>query len=179
VEQRDSEPRGRISLFTFWLVWWAALLTVWFLLVGVFTLAELAVGTLAAAIAATVAAVVHRSGYIRFSPRLVWLRETPTVVWGVITDCGLLAGALWRRVVRREHVRGVMVRVAFAYGGDNGRDGARRALVNFAVSLTPNSYVVDIDPESDSLLVHRLVPGPLDPVLTREVARASLEEEDL
>jgi len=79
------------------------------------------------------------------------------VCWSIVVDCGLLTTALWRRIVLRRRVEGTTFRVPFHRGGDNGRDGAQRALVNFAVSITPNSYVVDIDPEGDSLLVHRLV----------------------
>jgi len=157
-----------------WLAWWAALFIIWLLLVDTIAWEELLVGAVAASLSATVALAVHRQGYIRFSPRAVWLRELPALVGDVIVDCGLLAGALWRRLILRQTVGGVMIRVPFHYGGDNGRDGARRALVNFAVSLTPNSYVVDIDPDADSLLVHRLVPGPLDRVLRREQARAHL-----
>ena len=97
------------------------------------------------------------------------------VCWSIVVDCGLLTTALWRRIVLRRRVEGTTFRVPFHHGGDNGRDGARRALVNFAVSITPNSYVVDIDPEGDSLLVHRLVAGPLDRVLTREQQRAARE----
>jgi multisubunit Na+/H+ antiporter MnhE subunit len=173
AHRRSRESaRGRRRVRA-WLGWWAALALVWVLLVDTFRLDELIVGALAAAIAATVATAVLRRGYIRFSPRAAWLLETPYVVRDVLVDCVLLAGALWRRTVRRERVRGVTVRVPFHHGDDSGRDGARRALVNFAVSLTPNSYVVDIDPEGDSLLVHRLVPVPLDRVLRREEQRAA------
>ena len=94
--------------------------------------------------------------------------QVPRLVWTVLGDCALLGGALWRRVVRREPVHGETFRVAFTTAGTTRRDGARRALVNFAVSLTPNSYVVDIDPEGDTLLVHRLVAAPLDAILRRE-----------
>jgi multisubunit Na+/H+ antiporter MnhE subunit len=144
----------------------------WLLLVDTVQFDELIVGALAAAIAASVGTAVHRRGYVRFAPRLVWAREVPGILRGVVVDCWLLGGALWRRVVRREDVRGTTMRVAFHYGDDSGRDGARRAAVNFAVSLTPNSYVVDIDPDADSLLVRRLVPAPLDAVLRREHERA-------
>jgi len=157
-----------------WLGWWTALALVWLALVDTVRSDELIVGALAAAVSATVATAVLRRGYIRFSPRLVWLTETPYLVRDVLVDCVLLGGALWRKTVRRERVRGVTIRAPFHHGDDSGRDGARRALVNFAVSLTPNSYVVDIDPEGDSLLVHRLVPVPLDRVLLREQRRADL-----
>jgi multisubunit Na+/H+ antiporter MnhE subunit len=173
--QRSRRNAAHLSpshLAVLWLAWWAALLIIWLLLVDTLDPEELLVGAVAASVAASVALAVHRRGYIRFWPRAAWFRQTPALVWDVIADCGLLAGALWRKVVLRQPVRGIMIRVPFHHGGDNGRDGARRALVNIAVSLTPNSYVVDIDPEADSLLVHRLVPGPLDRVLRREEARA-------
>jgi len=161
----------RVTLWT-WLGWWAALVIVWLVLVDTLRGDEAIVGTVAAGIGATVATAVHRRGYIRFRPRAAWLREAPYVAAAVLVDCGLLAAALWRRVVRREPVHGATIRVPFDHGGDSGRDGARRALVNFGVSMTPNSYVVDIDPEADSLLVHRLVDVPLDRILRREQVRA-------
>jgi multisubunit Na+/H+ antiporter MnhE subunit len=169
-----SSPLGGMTKFAgSWLAWWAALAVVWLLLVDTLDSEELLVGAVAASIAATVAVAVHRRGYIRFWPRAVWLLETPYVVRDVIVDCGRLAGALWRRLVGDKQVHGDTIRVPFHHGGDNGRDGARRALVNFAVSLTPNTYVVDIDPESDSLLIHQLVPDALDRVLLREQKRAA------
>ncbi len=170
----DVARSGPSHLVALWLAWWAALVIVWLLLVDTLFWQELVVGALAASVSATVAVALHRQGYIRFWPRARWSREVPALVWDVVADCALLAGALWRKVVVRQAVTGVMIRVPFHHGGDNGRDGARRALVNFAVSLTPNSYIVDIDPEADSLLVHRLVPGPLDRVLLREQQRARM-----
>lgn len=168
-----SNESGRVNgSVGAWLGWWGALALVWLLLVDTVRSDELVVGALAAAIGATVATVVLRRGYVRFSPRAAWLSETPYVVRDVFVDCILLGRALWRRTVRNERVRGETIRVPFHHGDDSGLDGARRALVNFAVSLTPNSYVVDIDPEGDSLLVHRLVPVPLDRVLRREQQRA-------
>jgi multisubunit Na+/H+ antiporter MnhE subunit len=151
-----------------WLVWWAALLIGWLLLVDTFDPDELVVGAVGAFLAAAVAVAVHRRGYIRFWPRAAWLAHVPSLAWSVLVDCWLLAGALWRKVALRRPVQGSTLRVPFHYGGDNGRDGARRALVNVSVSLTPNTFVIDIDPEADSLLVHQLVPRPLDKVLERQ-----------
>jgi len=174
ARSRPNETRADpVRLGRLWLAWWVALAVVWLLLVDTLATDELIVGAAAAAIAASVATAVHRRGYIRFWPRMAWSREVPSLLRETTLDCGRLAGALWQRVVRREPVHGDMFRVPFDHGGDNGRDGARRALVNFAVSLTPNSYVVDIDPEGDTLLVHRLVEAPLDRILQREQERAT------
>jgi multisubunit Na+/H+ antiporter MnhE subunit len=177
MEAHRSRPPSQsrsssTELIGLWLAWWVALFILWLLLVDTVEAQELLVGAIAASVAAGLAIAVHREGYMRFRPRARWLREAPWLAWEVIADCGLLAGALWRKLIGRQQVHGVTIRVPFHHGGDGGRDGARRALVNFAVSLTPNSYVVDIDPEADSLLVHRLVAGPLDGVLRREQDRA-------
>jgi multisubunit Na+/H+ antiporter MnhE subunit len=151
-----------------WLAWWASLFLGWLLLVDSFDWQELLVGIAAAAAAASVAIAMHRRGYIRFWPRVTWLKHVPSLLRTVMVDSGLLATALWRRIVLRQPVRGTTIRVPFHHGGDNGRDGARRALVNFSVSLTPNTFVLDIDPEGDSLLVHQLVSRPPDRVLERQ-----------
>jgi multisubunit Na+/H+ antiporter MnhE subunit len=172
MEAPSPPDQSRTRLAALWVAWWCALALVWLALVDTLQADELIVGAVSAALAASVAVVVHRRGYIRFWPRLAWLREVPYLVRDVVVDCGLLSVALWQRVVLRRPVHGVTIRVPFHHGGDTGRDGARRALVNFAVSLTPNSYVVDIDPEGDTLLVHRLVDMPLDRVLRREEQRA-------
>jgi len=148
------------------------MLALWLLLVGTVAVDELITGAAAAALAASLAVAVHRRGYIEFQPRARWLTELPRLCLGIATDTGRLAVALWQAAVLRRPVRGSMIAVPFHHGGDNGRDGARRALVNLAVSITPNSYVVDIDPDADRLLVHQLVAVPLDRVLQREQQRA-------
>ena len=153
--------------------WWAAMFVAWIALDDTIARPELVVGAVAAAIAAAIAFTVQRRGYISFQPRARWLMQIPRLAWTVLADCALLGGALWRRVVRREAVEGTTIRVPFDYGGDNPRDGARRALVNVGVSLTPNSFVIDIDPEAGSLLVHQLVARPLDAMLETQRRRAT------
>ena len=167
-----TKPSALLAATATLAAWWLAMFAAWLLLVDTVAPQELVLGAGAAAVAAGIAFTVQRRGYIRFNPRLCWLAQTPRLAWTVLADCALLAGALWRRVVKREDVQGTSIRVPFDYGGDNGRDGARRALVNLSVSLTPNSFVIDIDPEAHSLLVHQLVARPLDSVLAQQQARA-------
>ena len=155
-----------------WLAWYCALFVTWLLFVDTVDAEELAVGAGAVALSACLAVAIHQRGYVRFRPRAVWLAHVPRVAWTVLVDCGRLAGALVRRLVLRQPVEGSTLRVPFHYGGDTGRDGARRALVNVAISITPNSYVIDIDPEAQSLLIHRLVAAPPDRVAERERERA-------
>jgi multisubunit Na+/H+ antiporter MnhE subunit len=166
----NSNGRGR-SIARFG-AWWVAMFAAWIVLVDTVAWQELALGAVAAAVAAEIGFAVQRRGYILFRPRASWLLLTPRLAWTVLVDCALLGHALWLRVVRRRVVEGSTIRVPFDYGGDNGRDGARRALVNVSVSLTPNSFVIDIDPEAHSLLVHQLVARPLDAVLEQQRLRA-------
>ena len=165
----SSELRASITLFV---AWWIAMFAAWVVLVDTTAGQELGLGAAAAAVAAAIGFAVQRRGYILFRPRARWLLQTPRLAWMVLVDCALLGRALWLRVVRREAVQGTTIRVPFDYGDAEGRDGARRALVNVAVSLTPNSFVIDIDPEAHSLLVHQLVARPLDAVLERQRSRA-------
>jgi len=160
-----SPARARLR---FGLAWWAVLMAVWLLLVETFAVPEVVVGSVAAAAAASVAEAVRELGYVRFAPRLAWLRHAPRVAGQVLVDCGILFAALARRVIRRRDVRGVMLRVPVRYGDDSGRGAARRALLNFGVSITPNSYVVDLDPETSTVLIHQLVAGPIDPLVASD-----------
>jgi multisubunit Na+/H+ antiporter MnhE subunit len=150
---------------TFGLIWWAALVALWLLLVESLATAELVAGAVAAALAASVAEAVRERGYMRFAPDPVWLVRVPRVAWQILEDCWILARALARQLLGRGRARGLLIRVPVRYGDDSSRAAARRALLNFGVSITPNSYVVDLDEETTTVLVHQLVPGGLDPLL--------------
>jgi multisubunit Na+/H+ antiporter MnhE subunit len=156
--------RGARSRLIFGFAWWAILAALWLLLVESLAPAELIVGGLAAAIAASVAEAVREQGYMRFSPSLVWLRHGPRIAWQILADCWILAVALVRHVGGRP-ARGLIIRVPIRYGDDSGRAAARRALLNFGISITPNSYVIDLDGEAATAVIHQLVPGQLDPLL--------------
>jgi len=116
-------------------------------------------------LAASVAETVRELGYVRFAPPLRWVGHAPRIAGQILVDCGVLFAALARRLFRRRPLRGVMLRIPVRYGDDSARDAARRALLNFGVSITPNSYVVDLDPETSTVLIHQLVPGPIDPLV--------------
>ena len=133
-----------------WVAWWAALAAFWLLLVDNTKLPELITGGAAAALAATAAVVVLEQGLVRLSIRAGWLRRA-----------GILAAALWRRLVLRRRVEGELRAVRFR-GGDDPASTARRALAKGFDSIGPNSYVIGIDSEEDVMIVHQLVP-PGDP----------------
>ncbi len=160
---RERSLSGRLR---FGLAWWAALMVAWLLFVDTFALPEVLAGIVASALAASLAEAVRERGYVRFSPRARWLLHAPRVAWQILVDCWILEVALVQRL-RGRRIRGVLYRVPIRYGGDDSRSSARRALLNFAVSITPNSYVLDLEPDTDVALVHQLVPDRLDPLLER------------
>lgn len=49
------------------------------------------------------------------------------------------------------------------------RSGARRGFTALALSVAPNTYVADVDPDRNTLIVHRI--GDRPSALEREVAR--------
>jgi multisubunit Na+/H+ antiporter MnhE subunit len=157
--------RGLRSRLVFGFAWWLVLAGLWLLLVESLAPAELIVGALAAAIAASVAEAVREQGYMRFAPSPAWIRHGPRIAWQILVDCSILAVALVRQVLGGRPARGLVLRVPVRYGDDSGRAAARRALLNFGISITPNSYVIDLDGEAGIAVIHQLVPGQLDPLL--------------
>lgn len=147
--------RARIG---WWVAWWVALLGLWLLLVTV-SVAELIAGMIAAAIAATAAEVVQAQGLVRFDPDPRWLLRVWKLPGSIVRDCWLLSVALIRHLAGHP-VNSAFRAIPFRRGGDDARSSARRALVVPALSVSPNTYVIGIDEESDLMLVHQLIPSP-------------------
>lgn len=139
--------------------WWAGLVALYLLLVDTTETAEVAAALIIAAIATASLLLVTALGMAHGAPRLRWLallaRRLPA---RVVKDCAIVFAALWRRLVLREAVDGAFRVVHFDPGGDDPRSAARRALIVAGISLPPNSYVVSLDAEAGSLLIHYLVP---------------------
>lgn len=143
--------------------WWTALLVFYLLLAAKWSWQEASAGAVAAGIATTAAVATYRAGGLAFRPRLRWLRLLARIPWSIFVDCGVVAAALWRRLVHGEMVTGSFRTVPFDPGGEGSVSAARRALVTAGVSLAPNTYVVAIDRDRGLLFVHQLVPSPQPP----------------
>ncbi|GAC1434322.1 MAG: hypothetical protein NVSMB65_08350 [Chloroflexota bacterium] len=103
------------------------------------------------------AGLAARLEEVRFAPQTSWfLLLLRTVPPQVIGDTILVASALWN-AVRRRPVDGAFHIVPFDGGGPDARSAARRALIVAAISLPPNTYVIDISKDGGYLLVHQLV----------------------
>ena len=144
---------------------WLALVGLWMLLSGSMVLSELVAGAAAAAIGAFAFEVVRRRGEVRFRPRARWLLRAWRLPPRVFSDAWKVSWALLVGLVRRRPVRGRFKEVPFRTGGTDPRSSARRTLVTVAASLSANAYVVDLDQENGTLLVHELVPQSTEVLL--------------
>ena len=152
-ESGRDRPTARL-----WLTSWIAFFISYMLLVGVWVAEELIAAALVAAVSATVAEIVRVQDIRKFWPRLRWILRAYRLPPSILADCGVVFRALWRHLVKREEINGAFRAFRIPIGGEGGRAAARRALLNAAISITPNTYVVGIDEESEVVLVHQLVP---------------------
>jgi multisubunit Na+/H+ antiporter MnhE subunit len=151
---------GRLRL---WIAWYLSLVVLWLAFVDTFAPAELLLGLVAAAVAATAADLVRSQDLVRFELAPRWLRDLYRLPWQVLRDTWLLAVALWRHCTGHP-VRGAFRVVPFPSEADDARSAARRALVTALVSVAPNSVVVGVEGGEGEMLVHQLVPDPGSPV---------------
>ena len=147
----------------FWIAWYVPLVVLWLAFVDTFDPAEVALGLVAAAVAATAAELVRSKDLVGFRLDPRWLRGLPGLPLRVLRDTWLLTAALWRHCTGRP-VRGLFRVVPFPSEADDNRSAARRAVVTVLVSVAPNTVVVGVEGDEGELLVHELVPQPGSPV---------------
>jgi hypothetical protein len=159
VDDRAKAPlRTRRERVKFWLGWWLWSLGLWMLLVFKTELAEIVLGAVAAALAATGAELVRSRGWLPFAPRPRWLLALVRLPREVVLDTALLTRALWRRVVHGEPIEGRFRVVHFDdCGGDDPYTQARRATAKWLGGVGPNNYVVGFEEEHDAVLLRQLV----------------------
>lgn len=145
---------------TAWIIGFACYL----LLAGQVSMTEIIAAIPSATAIAAFSLLLHRGAARRFSLRAPWLRilgRTSAALVGDTLRIGrTLLQVLWRRP---QGAVGLATRQPFRPGGRDPRSAARRGLVTLATSVAPNGYVLDITPERDALLLHRLVPVPPQP----------------
>jgi multisubunit Na+/H+ antiporter MnhE subunit len=146
----------------YWIAWYLPLVVLWLAFVDTLAPAEVVLGLVAAAVAATAAEVVRDQDLVRFRLEVAWLRDVYRLPGQVLGDSRVLAVALWRRLTGRP-VHGGFRALPFPAERDDARSAARRALVTGYVSLTPNTYVVGIE-DDGVMLVHQLAYDYANPV---------------
>jgi multisubunit Na+/H+ antiporter MnhE subunit len=149
-------------------VWWAICMGLWMLLVFKTQPAEIALGALAAALAATGAELVRSRGYAPFSPDLRWSRVLLGLPRAVLVETWRMALLLAAHFLRGRPIEGSFRIVHFPCGPrDDARDQARLAVSQWLGGVSPNTYVLGIDERRNVAVVHQLIrdkrPPDLDP----------------
>jgi multisubunit Na+/H+ antiporter MnhE subunit len=144
----------------FWIAWYVPLVGLWLAFVDTLERHELLLGLAAAALGATAQELVNAQDLVRFRLEPRWLRGLGRLPWRALVESWQLTVLLWRHLARGEAVAGAFRTVPFpAPPEDDARANARKALVTAAVSLTPNTYVVGIEGEDGTMLVHQILPN--------------------
>jgi multisubunit Na+/H+ antiporter MnhE subunit len=146
-----------------WAGWWVASMLLWLLLTSTVNGSEAIAGVGASCVAATAGEVVRANRAFGFRARLRWLRSWWRIPIQLVHDTATVIAVLMNHLTGRRRVRGMWRAVPFRHGKDDDpEDAARRTLATIAVTISPNSYVVGVDPDRDELLVHQLTDSPED-----------------
>ncbi|HEY3577591.1 MAG TPA: hypothetical protein VGK68_06315 [Gaiellaceae bacterium] len=141
-----------------WLTWWIALFWLWFLLVGEWNNQEVGAAAIAATIAASLAELARtRTGFSARIP-LRGLADLPGALGMVVVDFGIVTWALLASMARRRVVRGRLVSRKFYGGAGAGPGPGPRAWAVLIASYSPNAFVIDVDPGTNTVLIHDLIP---------------------
>lgn len=141
-----------------WGLWWIALFWLWMLLVGDWNHIEWIGGAAAASVGATIAELGRKAAGVSVEPSVGRLAAVPRAWLAVFTDFGILVYALLASLARREVVRGrYLVRETEAGEKTTSCGAAQRAWTVLVAGYSPNAYVVDIDPDEGTVLLHDLI----------------------
>jgi multisubunit Na+/H+ antiporter MnhE subunit len=153
------------------LLWWVGGTLSWLPLTGSTAPAEIAAGAIAAAIATVGVEVVQTGGLARLRARPGLMRPVLRLPLQVLRDSYVVLRALGRHLLGREPLHGAFLAVPFDAGGDDAEGEARRAATTLYVSLTPNAYVVEVEPGVDVMVMHQLVTSEDPTALLPRAAR--------
>jgi hypothetical protein len=143
-----------------WAVRWALLWLLWLALTDSHRTQELVAGAVAAMVAAAGAGLVTRRGQSSGIARGASRGAAPGVAIAVArrlaSDVVRLAAALWARIAHGRELAGAFRLVPYppAAGGTTPSPPATEWLG----SLAPNRYVIGIDKDDGTALVHELLP---------------------
>ena len=140
-----------------WLAWWVLLMSLWVAVDDSLQFDELLAGAGAAALAALAAEVASHQAATRFKIKAGWLIHAVRLPGEVAHDTVTVFVALARTLVTRQPPHGGFRELPVAYGDDTPLGVTRRVLLTGAESLAPNKFVLGLDAERDTMVVHQLV----------------------
>lgn len=133
--------------------WWIFFLGIYLLLVGKMNSAEIAAGLVAAALAAAALTVLATHGGGGFEFRAAWLVPLVGALGNAIRGSRVMLMANCSRLFRTRG-EGRFDSIDFDSGNDSPSSKGRRALVIAAMSLAPDSFVLQIDRSGHRLVLH-------------------------
>jgi multisubunit Na+/H+ antiporter MnhE subunit len=141
-------------------VWWIVLFAAYLAIISTISLTEIIVGAVTAGAGAAAAILTRRrllaaDNDERYRPRGEWAR------WLLRLPDQIAVG-----FVRLLRPRGEFAEIRLP---DDEPAAARRGYAALALSVAPDTYVADVDPERNVLVVHRI--GERPSALEREVRR--------
>lgn len=146
-----------VSRISTWLAWWVLLMAFWVMIDDSIATDELLAGAGAAAIAALAAEVATQQAGVRFRVRPRWLLPALRLPGQVVSDTVTVYRALWQRVLSGKQPDSAFVTERVRFGDGSPAGMTRRLLLIGGRSLAPNAFVVDIDAETDTMVLHELV----------------------
>ena len=147
-------PMARVSSFLIGLLVAAPF---YLLLIDTTTVPELIAGVAAAAIAAAAYELAYAEGAGHASYRAGWFRRAWRVVAYMPLQIAIVCAEVASQTLKPRRRRGGVRAVPFRCGAEQtSLELGRRALAEALGSLTPNTIVIGVDPDSSLLLVHQL-----------------------
>jgi multisubunit Na+/H+ antiporter MnhE subunit len=140
-----------------WLTWWVLLMSFWVVLDDSIALDELLAGAGAAALAAFLAELVTYQAAARLRMRAEWVAPLLAIPGQVAGDTVIVLAALWRRLAHGEDPPSGFRRLPVRYGDDTLEGTTRRTLLVGGKSIAPNSFVLGIDKDTNTMVIHQLV----------------------
>jgi multisubunit Na+/H+ antiporter MnhE subunit len=142
-------------------LWWVALIFLWLLIQGDYNRIEQVAAACAAALGATIAVLVQSVERTEIRLEARWVLRTLRVPWQVVREFGVVTLFLGRTLARRPIPRtGGFRTLQFPTGGARPAERGRRVLAALAMTYSPNSYVVELEPDTHEVVVHTLSPVP-------------------
>jgi multisubunit Na+/H+ antiporter MnhE subunit len=167
-QQQEVHVLRRMSS---WLAWWTLLMGLWVWLDDSSALADLLAGAAVAAMAAAFAELVSHQSATQFRAHIKWITPLRSVPVDVAKDTWPALHVLWRRLSRGEQPHSGFRVVPTAFGDESSEGVTRRALLTGGRSISPNTFVIGIDPGTNLMVVHQLVINQGSPLEAR--ARAT------
>jgi hypothetical protein len=136
--------------------WWIALFFLWHAYQGEWNRIEWIAAACAATLGAAFAVLLANAGVFGFRIPIRAIRDGANVPVQLVIDFWIVTVALVERMSGRQ-VEGAFVTRTFPSRGSGKLAAGDRATRTFLSSISPNAYLIDIDPGQHVVLFHDLV----------------------